>query len=132
MTQQLPILIVSCRSENRKSLTKVFSTLPIDSYTVSTLREARETLDKKSFGVVFCEERLSDGRYCELLTEVQARNGDTRFVVMLCVGEWEEYLNAVRLGASEVLRCPLHSTDVDLTLIHAMRGSFSKEMAAHA
>ena len=132
MTQQLPILIVSCRSENRKSLTKVFSTLPIDSYTVSTLREARETLDKKSFGVVFCEERLSDGRYCELLTEVQARNGDTRFVVMLCVGEWEEYLNAVRLGASEVLRCPLHSTDIDLALIHAMRGSYSKQMAAHA
>jgi DNA-binding NtrC family response regulator len=57
----------------------------------------------------------------------------TRFVVMLCTGEWEEYLEALRLGAEEVLRCPLQPTDVDLALIHAMRSGVAKrEMAAPA
>jgi hypothetical protein len=42
---------------------------------------------------------------------------------MLCTGEWDEYLEALHLGAEEVLRCPLQPTDVDLALIHAMRGA---------
>jgi DNA-binding NtrC family response regulator len=106
--------------------------LPVDGYSVPTLRDAREILARQSFGVVFCEERLPDGLYGDLLAEVRLDKRDTRFVVMLCVGEWEEYLNALRLGASEVLRCPLHPTDVDLAMIHAMKGPFLKEMTAHA
>jgi hypothetical protein len=47
--------------------------------------------------------------------------------------EWEEYLEALRLGAEEVLRCPLQPTDIDLALIHALRGNAHRsEMEAHA
>jgi hypothetical protein len=41
--------------------------------------------------------------------------------LLLFTGEWEEYLEAIRLGTTEVLRCPLQSTDVELTLIHVAR-----------
>ena len=61
-----------------------------------------------------------------------ALSEDIRFVVMLCTGEWEEYLEALRLGAEEVLRCPLQPTDVDLALIHAMRGLLPEEKWPHA
>lgn len=133
MDNGLPILIVSCRPENRKMLLRVFDGLPVDSYTASTLQQARETLRSRSFSVIFCEERLSDGRYADLLPDVRAVSGDARFVVMLCTGEWEEYLEALRVGAEEVLRCPLQPTDVDLALINAMRGGPpNKAMAAHA
>ena len=136
MDNGLPILIVSCRPENRKMLMRVFDglPLPIDSYSAPNIQQAREALQSRSFSVVFCEERLSDGTYGELLSEVRSDNPQgTRFVVMLCTGEWEEYLEALRLGAEEVLRCPLQPTDIDLALIHAMRSSTPrKEMAAHA
>jgi DNA-binding NtrC family response regulator len=133
MDNALPILIVSCRPENGKMLMRVFDGLPIDSYSAPTIRQARETLQSRAFSVVFCEERLSDGTYAELLSDLQSGPHGTRFVVMLCTGEWEEYLEALRLGAEEVLRCPLQPTDIDLALIHAMRsGAGKKEMAAHA
>lgn len=133
MDNGLPILIVSCRPENRRMLMRVFEGLPIDSYAAPTLREAKEALETRSFSVIFCEERVSDGSYRELLDGVRAGSQATRFVVMLCTGEWEEYLEALRLGAEEVLRCPLQPTDVDLALIHAMRsGTALKQVAAHA
>jgi hypothetical protein len=50
-----------------------------------------------------------------------------------CTGEWEEYLEALRLGAAEVLRVPLQSTDIDIALFHAMRqGRENQAMAAEA
>jgi DNA-binding NtrC family response regulator len=121
MEGQVPILIVSCRLENRKLLTRIFDGLPLDIYMVSSIRQAKETLSARVFSAVFCEERLPDGSYAELLKEIQLTPGHARFVVMLCTGEWDEYLEALRLGAEEVLRCPLQPTDVDLALIHAMR-----------
>jgi DNA-binding NtrC family response regulator len=123
MERKVPVLIVSCRLENRKLLTKLFEGLPIDTYCVSSLRQAKETLHSRQFSVIFCEERLSDGPYRDLLEDVRTLPSHTRFVVMLCTGEWDEYLEAMRLGAEEVLRCPLQPTDVDLALIHAMRSS---------
>jgi DNA-binding NtrC family response regulator len=132
MDNGLPILIVSCRAENRKMLMRIFEGLPIDSYTAHTLEQAREALKSRPFSVVFCEERLSDGSYRDLLADLRAAADEIRFVVMLCTGEWEEYLEAMHRGAEEVLRCPLQPTDVDLALIHAMRGAHKKEMAAHA
>jgi DNA-binding NtrC family response regulator len=135
MDNGLPILIISCRPENRKMLMRVFDGLPIDSYSAPTIQQGREAMNARSFSVVFCEERLSDGSYRELLDEVRCNSQNTRFVVMLCTGEWEEYLEALRLGADEVLRCPLQPTDVDLALIHAMRSGGvvpMKQLAAHA
>jgi DNA-binding NtrC family response regulator len=122
-TPVLPILIVSCRPENRKMLLRVFEDLPIDSYSASSIYQAKEALRSRSFSVVFCEERLSDGAYIDLLKELKHTQQSSRLVVMLCTGEWEEYLEALRLGAEEVLRCPLQPTDVDLALIHAMRSA---------
>jgi len=53
-----------------------------------------------------------DGPYFDLLTGVRATWPETQFVVMLCTGEWEKYLQAMRFGAQEVLRCPLRPTDI--------------------
>jgi DNA-binding NtrC family response regulator len=136
MDNGLPILIISCRPENRRMLLRVFDGLPIDSYSASTISQACESLAARSFSVVFCEERLSDGSYRDLLQYVRANCEGTRFVVMLCTGEWEEYLEALRLGAEEVLRCPLQPTDIDLALIHTMRSGVNpapaRVLAAHA
>jgi DNA-binding NtrC family response regulator len=56
-----------------------------------------------------------------------------RFIVVQCTGEWEEYLEALRLGAAEVLRVPLQSTDIDIAVFHAMRqGRENQAMAAEA
>jgi DNA-binding NtrC family response regulator len=121
MDNGLPVLVVSCRPENRKLLMHVFDGLPIDGYSAPSIQQAKEALQLRPFSLVFCEERLPDGPYVDLLRHVQLTTDNTRFVVLLCTGEWEEYLEALRLGAEEALRCPLQATDIDLALIHAMR-----------
>jgi len=132
MKRERAVLIVSCRPENRKTLVRMFDELSINSYVAPTIRDARELLGSRSLSMVFCEERLSDGSYCDLLRDVRATWPETGFVVLLCTGEREEYLQAMRLGAQEVLRSPLRPTDVDLVLIQAMKESDRKEMAANA
>ena len=121
MNQERAVLIVSCRPENRKTLARVLDELSINTYVAPTIRDAKEVLASQSLSLVFCEERVSDGSYCDLLASVRATSPETRFVVMLCTGEWEEYFQAMRLGAQEVLRCPLQPTDIDLVLIQAMK-----------
>ena len=132
MRRERAMLIVSCRPENRKTLVRMFDELSINSYVAPTIRDARELLGSRSLSMVFCEERLSDGSYCDLLRDNRATWPETGFVVLLCTGEREEYLQAMRLGAQEVLRSPLRPTDVDLVLIQAMKESDRKEMAANA
>jgi DNA-binding NtrC family response regulator len=133
MQTQLEILIVSCRPENRKSLLRVLEDLPVTAFCASNLAQARETLASHSVGLVFCEERVSDGSYRDLLEETRADKAQgTRFVTMLCTGEWEEYLEALHLGADEVIRCPLEATDIDMALIHAMREHRALENSGHA
>lgn len=50
-------------------------------------------------------------------------------MVILCTGEWEERLEALRLGATDVLRC--QPTDIDLTLIRMMREKEYADSAPH-
>ena len=50
---------------------------------------------------------------------------------MLCTGEWEEYLEALKLGAADVIRSPLQAPDIELVLIQAMREE-RKNQAMHA
>ena len=112
MNEERAVLIVSCRPENRKTLVRALDELSINCYVAPTIRDAREVLALRSLSLVFCEERLSDGSYCDLLRDVRATRPETGFVVLLCTGEREEYRRAMRLGAQEVLRCPLRPTDV--------------------
>lgn len=121
MEKELNVLIVSSRIENRKTLLHTLEGLPLNPFSVSTIGQALEVLSTHTFAIIFCEERVRDGSYRELLRLALANSWPGRFIVMLCTGEWEEYLEALKLGAAEVVRCPLQPPDIDMVLIHAMR-----------
>ena len=136
MHNQVAALIVSGRLENKQKLTRILEALPTNLFIVGTLAHAQEVLSEQPISIVFCDERLSDGPYSELVTFAKSRHMGAHFIVMvtfaksrhmgahfivmLTTGEWPEFLEALGLGA-EVVRCPLQPTDVELALIHAMR-----------
>lgn len=115
------VLIVSADLENRKALLGVLEELPIAVFSVDTIEQARDLLRTRFLSVIFCDESLPDGSYRQLLETVAAKYKETRFVVALGLGEWEEYLRAMRSGATDVLRCPLQAIEVELVLIRASR-----------
>jgi DNA-binding NtrC family response regulator len=120
MKKDLDLLIIS-GLENRKTLLQMLSGLSINVFNVSTIGQAQELLARKDIGVVFCEERLPDGTFRDLLHLQSAKTRITSWVVMLTTGEWAEYLDALGLGAADAVRCPLQSTDVEMALICATR-----------
>src|SRR6266481_3442730 len=112
MENDVDVLIVSSRFENKRTLLRTLEGLPVNTFSASTIFQALEYLSTHPLSIVFCEERLPDGSYRELLTSLSSSPQMNRFIVVQCTGEWEEYLEALRLGAVEVLRVPLQSTDI--------------------
>lgn len=136
MHKNLAALVVSCRMENRKTLVHAFEGLPVNGYCATTVRQGNELLASHSFEIVFCEQRLPDGSYRELLVAARAVPRKVRFVVVLSSIEQDERIEALRLGAQEVLRSPLQPADVDIALIHASKdyrdNAEAKEFSATA
>jgi DNA-binding NtrC family response regulator len=120
MKKDLNLLIVS-GLENRGILSQILAGLPVNVFTATSIAQAQELLFSQPIQVVFCEERLPDGSFRDLLRRQFVKAQATRWVVLLTTGEWAEYLEALKLGATDAVRCPVKSTDVDLALIRATR-----------
>jgi len=95
--------------------------LPINAYTSPTIERAWEVMLHQSIDIVFCDDRLADGYYADFLRAVRSEHRMTRFVVLLSSDDWEDFLEAMRLGATDILRGSWQPTDVELVLIRAGR-----------
>lgn len=127
-TQAIPMLeryvralLVSARLEVRKPLLQVLESFSTDVVCCSTVAQAEEVLSGQVFEVVFCDEHLPDGSYADLIHPDHCEHRVPRVIVATRVGEWELYLEALRKGAFDVVRAPWHPTDVEMTVIRALR-----------
>ena len=122
------VLVISPRLEVRQPLLRTLESLSTDVFACSTRTEAAEVLVKQAFDLVFCDDRLSDGSYADLIS---SRGSELRplLIVATRTGEWDLYLEALAKGAFDVVRSPWHQTDIELTVIRALRES--GRLAAH-
>lgn len=132
MRPPLELLIVSSDLEKRRNLLDIVQGLPIDVFTASTIQHAWEFLIAKSVDLIFCDECLIDGTYPEFLTAVRSEHKASRFVVLLGSDEWENYLQAIGLGAFEAIRWDYLPTDIELVLIRATRELPAETLRASA
>ena len=130
MPQQFEILIVSPSMEDRKVLMHVLHNLSTNVISCSTLREAEEVLCHQPIDLVFCDQHLPDGTYHHVLALRRVEGKMPRLVVTTRVGGWEEYAEATRLGAFDVIPCPLRPPDIELAVFRAMH--VEEQKAAHA
>lgn len=122
MRESLDTLIISSDLENRKSLLHILEKLSLNVISCSALSEAEDVFSRQEVPLVFCDEILSDGCYRNLLSARKSGQRAPRIVVTIR-GEWDEYLEAMRLGAFDVVRCPFRPTDIEMVIIHAVRES---------
>jgi DNA-binding NtrC family response regulator len=87
----------------------------------SSLREARALLPDDSLSLIFCEEKLADGTYGDLLRG-SGNPLRTRFVVISSAAELEQiYDEALNLGAFDIIASPCRKSDVQWMVIRAIQ-----------
>lgn len=121
MLRQKDVLVACTDPGNRSALVHMLESMSVNVFSCSTMNQISEVLSKQKVELVFCDEHLSDGSFRDLLRPKQPWMGRPRIVVIFRVGEWAEYLEALRLGVFEVISTPVHPTDVELAVIRATR-----------
>jgi len=82
MEAQKQVLIASSNLELHKRLTLIFTPWRFDLLNCSSLKQAQEILVQQSVFLTFCEDRLPDGNYHELLTPTKQTTPTSRLVVI--------------------------------------------------
>jgi DNA-binding NtrC family response regulator len=119
MPENWNVLVASSCMEDRTSLLHILDGLSLNVISCTALDQVQEVLSRQEIPLVFCDERLTDGGYRDLLTSEAGRK--PRVVVTIRTGEWDGYLDVMRRGAFDALRFPLQPTDVELVVLRAMR-----------
>ena len=121
MTTPWEVVVVSSDLESRRNLSAILVRQGIDPICASTLHECREILSQKNVGVVFCDSHVSDGTYKEFLGGYRSREERPRVIVTSRHSEWDEFKEAIRFGAFDVIGMPCRPTDVEWMIIQALR-----------
>ena len=121
MISEFGIVVASSESANRLHLGTILMKLGADPICVSTLRDCHESILRKNIGLVFCDSRLEDGTYTDLLSAYRRKQHKPRVVVTSVSADWDEFKEAMRWGAFDVIASPCRPTDVEWMLIQAKR-----------
>jgi DNA-binding NtrC family response regulator len=123
------ILVASSDLESRRALLQLLSRLGLDPISASNVSQARETLQRDKVGLVFCERHLADGSYRDILNMARSSQETIRVVVTSKHADWDEYLEAIGLGAFDVITSPCRATDVEWMVIQAKRDNRTQSEA---
>lgn len=116
------ILVIASDPETRKALSSILQTEGLKPVQAAHLSEGRELLASKPVGMVFCERHLADGSYLDLLPAAQTNKaGNVPVVVTSRLADWDEYLEALRHGAVDLIASPFKKSDVTSALAQVRR-----------
>jgi DNA-binding NtrC family response regulator len=121
LQDQLTILVVSANLESRREVSRILEALSVQVVPCSTLAQTEQVLSLQRPSLIFCDERLPDGGYANLLELKLSGRILPPIVVLTRNGEWELYLDATRRGAFGVVRSPWCPTDIELSFIRGVR-----------
>jgi DNA-binding NtrC family response regulator len=117
MNDKPEILVIASDPETRTALSSILQTEGLKSVHASQLSEGRALLATQRVGMVFCERHLADGSYLDLLPAAQTnRSGNVPVVVTSRLADWDEYLEALRHGAVDLIASPCKKSDVTSAL----------------
>lgn len=117
-----PVLIVSPEMGNRRYIASVLEGWGMESLCAGTVKEAREILMKREIPLVFCEDRLPDGDFQEVVQAAKF-NYPAAYVVVTSrrMGDVNQFMLSGDLATMEVIPCPCYVNDVQWAIVHAMR-----------
>ena len=121
MDTPIQILVASSELESRRALARILKEEGYEIVSASRVRECEEALASQQIRLVFCDRRLSDGSYRDVLAITRESQREVKMVVTSRLADWDEYLEALHQGAFDLIASPCRPTDVLWALIQARR-----------
>jgi DNA-binding NtrC family response regulator len=115
------ILIVSSELENRRALNEILCKEAHETICAARVSECQEALQTQNIFLIFCDRRLSDGNYRDVLAAMRASQSRARVIVTSRLADWDEYLDALHHGAFDLIASPCQPTDVLWAIVQARR-----------
>lgn len=108
----IQVLVVGSDVRNRTALVDILEECGLEPVIASNVEETANILARRLAHVVFCEDNLPDGSFREILHLVKASRPEIQVVVSSKLGDVEEYIEAMNLGAFDFIAPPYRGTDV--------------------
>ena len=119
--QTRKVVIVSSNQNRITNLSEILQKQAIDSLCAITVKEYRHILSKRPLELVFCDSKLSDGDYRDVINATRFAGSFAHIVVTSRLASWPEFLEAMRVGAFDVISTPCRYKDVEWVIIQAAR-----------
>jgi DNA-binding NtrC family response regulator len=132
MASPFEVVVVSSDLQPRDRLAGTLASLGLDPVRTSTLRECREILARRRVGLVFCDRHVADGNYQDLLAAYPQSGDRPRVVVTSRSADWDEYREAMRCGAFDIIPVPCRRADVEWMVVQAKRADRRAELPGPA
>jgi DNA-binding NtrC family response regulator len=120
------VVIASADVAERRAMRRIMAEQGVDSIGAATVRECVEVMAHESVGLIFCARSLADGTVRDLLRVSRNEKRRSRIVPMIGLTDWDEYLEAMHLGAFDVISAPCRPTDVEWMIIQALRDEHAR------
>jgi DNA-binding NtrC family response regulator len=115
------ILVVSSEIENRRALNEILRKEGHEILCASRVSECLEALQTQNISLIFCDRRLSDGNYRDVVAAARSAHQFAKVVVTSRLADWDEYLDALHNGAFDLIASPCQPTDVLWAIVQARR-----------
>src|SRR6202167_2156977 len=115
------IVLASAYMDDRRTMVNILEKQELDPIVASSVAECQQNMAQDNVGLIFCARSLADGDYRDLLLAARASKRSTRIVLTARITDWDEYLDAMRLGAFDVISAPCRPTDMEWMILQALR-----------
>lgn len=117
-------LVISASEKNRAALSEALAADGFVPALCSSVAEARKFIESDATEIVFCDDCLHDGTLKNAVAEVARRHRPIPVIAVSRTGEWDEYFEALRIGAIDYLSLPLRSDELNRVVASALSKSF--------
>jgi ActR/RegA family two-component response regulator len=119
--QSRKIAILSSNHSRSANLSDILKKQDIDPICAITVKQYRDLMSKQALDLVFCDCKLPDGDYRDVINAARLAGSQARIVVTSRLASWPEFLEAMRAGAFDVISTPCRYKDVEWVMIQAAR-----------
>ena len=117
------VLVLSASRENHAVLSAALLTAGLVPLPCSSLYEARKHIGCDHITMVFCDDNLPDGDLKVVVEEASRLANPIPVIAISRTGEWDEFLEALRIGAFDYLALPPRRDEVERVLTSTLSKS---------